>query len=228
MDPTSPSKLVMSPGMPVFPVSPERVAGTRPPYGVPGTPQSPSLPDLRTSPLRKHRRDDSNVSALASMFENFQVTDPKEAHTKYLQNFEKQKAKHETEIQELKRKHADALHRLELRNEELKAAAKEARDIVEDTIPRDTWDEMRQKHREAIGKWEDAMRRSEETRKQAERKCVSLECCPICTVCKPLTHLLSTSSNRRIRFSKPNRIITRPKITGCRRSRCGRQATFRP
>ncbi|KAF2271638.1 uncharacterized protein EI97DRAFT_407825 [Westerdykella ornata] len=170
MDPPSPSKLAMSPGMPLFPLSPERAAGTKPLYGNPSTPQSPSLPDLRASPLRKHRRGDSNVSGLASMFENLGIRDPKEAHDKYMEAYEKQKLKHANEIKELEKKHADAIARLEIRNEELKAAAKEAKKAVEDTVPREIWDEMRQEHRKTIGKWEAVVRDYEvKVKTQAEK-----------------------------------------------------------
>ncbi|KAF2749405.1 hypothetical protein M011DRAFT_517980 [Sporormia fimetaria CBS 119925] len=169
MDPPSPSKLAISPGMPLFPVSPERVAGTKPPYDGP-PPQSPSLPDMRTSPIRKHRRGDSTVSSMTSMFENLGVNDPREAHDKYMQTFQKQEAKHAMDMKELQRKHAEAIARLEIRNEELGSALKAAKNALAETMPRDEWDRQRQDHREAIAKWENAMIHSEEKRKQAEAK----------------------------------------------------------
>lgn len=171
MDPPSPSKFFMSPGMPLFPVSPERVAGTKPPYGAP-VPQSPSLPDLSTSPFRGHRRDDSTVCSLASMFENLAVKDPKEAHAKYVQALEKQKSRHASDMKEMQRKHEQAMQRLEARNEELKASVSTAQK-TKDAIPRDQWDKRCQEHRDAIAKWVDAMKLVQDRVKQAEKKAVS-------------------------------------------------------
>lgn len=172
MDPPSPTKLAMSPGMPIFAVSPERVQGTKPRYSGPA-PQSPSLPDLRTSPLRKHRRGDSSVSSLASMFENLGVKDPKDVHAGYLQAMEKQKARHANELQDTQKKYEDKIQRLEIRNEELKGEVKELRNHSAETVSKEAWDSQRKDHREAIAKWEESMRWSEGRRKEFERKAVS-------------------------------------------------------
>jgi hypothetical protein len=180
--------------MPLFPVSPERAAGTKPPYsGQP--PTSPSLPDLRHSPLRNHhRRNDSEVSvnAMRVMFENMKVKDPNEAQQNYLNSLNEQKQRHQKELQDvaedlnkkykdkvnelrdkLQKQQADALGRYEMRFEELKNDARRAKAEAANGIEREQWDKMRQEHRETIAKWEKAMQYSEEKRKQAEKKAVS-------------------------------------------------------
>ncbi|KAF2736349.1 hypothetical protein EJ04DRAFT_542567 [Polyplosphaeria fusca] len=175
MDPPSPSKFQFpaSPGMPLFAVSPERVAGTRPPYNGPAPP-SPSLPDLRPTPLRSmsHRRNDSDVSVhgLAAMFENLEVKDFKEAQAKYLNALQKQKTRHAAEMVDLENKHRQALSRYDLRADELKSDLKKAREANENTVSKDTWDKERQDHRAAIAKWDKALKESQEKRLHAESK----------------------------------------------------------
>ncbi|KAF2194614.1 hypothetical protein K469DRAFT_650524 [Zopfia rhizophila CBS 207.26] len=172
MDPPSPSKFPMSPGMPIFPVSPERVAGTKPPYSGPA-PSSPSLPDLRTSPLRSlsHRRKDSDVSVhgLAAMFENLEVKDFKEAQATYMKALQKQKTKHVNEVKDIETKHRQAVGRYEIRLEELNGELKRAKEALkEETFTREQWDKQRKEHREAEGKWEEAAKHQKEKRTQAE------------------------------------------------------------
>jgi hypothetical protein len=177
MDPPSPTKFPMSPGMPLFPVSPERAAGTRPPYGAP-TAQSPSLPDLRLSPLRKHRRNDSDISVqgLAAMFEHLEVKDFKEAQAKYTRALEKQKDAHEKDIQALSRKHQQDIMRHELRVEELRHAEKELRELRaehEGCPSKKKWDAARQQQREADAQWMQKVKEIEEYKKVMEAKLVS-------------------------------------------------------
>lgn len=179
MDPPSPSKFPMSPGMPLFPVSPERAAGTKPLYGAPSAAQSPSLPDLRTSPLRKqHRRNDSDVSVhgLAAMFENLQVKDFKEAQAKYLKALEKQKEAHDKEMRVLHQKHVGDLARQDLRIEQLRNVDKELREWKDAHVGcggRAEFDKARQESREAIAKWERTMEEAAAKIKRMEVKLVS-------------------------------------------------------
>lgn len=96
MDP--PVLFPASPGMPLFPLSPERINGTRPPYSsnkdLPPLPQSPSLPnlsddvfggshDFSTSPfrhLRSHTRNgsDANVQGMVARFNSLEIRDHRE------------------------------------------------------------------------------------------------------------------------------------------------------
>ncbi|KAF2204895.1 hypothetical protein GQ43DRAFT_363586, partial [Delitschia confertaspora ATCC 74209] len=153
-----------SPGMPIFPVSPERVAGTKPPYNG-QTASSPSLPDLRSSPVRRfhHRRNDSDISVqgLAAMFENLEVKDFKEAQARYQNSLEKQQAKHTAIVKDLERKHAQALGRHEVRIEELSNELKKAREALNDTVSKEAYNKQREYAREEIAK---AQRHSEEQR----------------------------------------------------------------
>ncbi|KAF2683852.1 hypothetical protein K458DRAFT_478185 [Lentithecium fluviatile CBS 122367] len=186
MDPPSPSKFPMSPGMPLFPVSPERAAGTKPLYGAP-TAQSPSLPDLRLSPLRKHRRNDSDVSVqgLAVMFENLEVKDFKEAQAKYKRAMEKQKEildkakdSHEKEIKALNKKHAEDIQRHDLRVEELRQAERELRELraQHDNCPsKKQWDAARQQQREADAQWMQKVKEVEEYKKHMEAKLAKMQ-----------------------------------------------------
>ncbi|OCK76423.1 hypothetical protein K432DRAFT_428738 [Lepidopterella palustris CBS 459.81] len=83
MDPPS-FKFPASPGTPLFPLSPERVNGTRPPYSGGHLPQSPSLPELSTSPFGKssHSRNNSDacVQSMVARFNSLEIRDHKEAH----------------------------------------------------------------------------------------------------------------------------------------------------
>ncbi|KAF1950022.1 hypothetical protein CC80DRAFT_483382 [Byssothecium circinans] len=167
--PPSPSKFPMSPGMPVFAMSPERAAGVNPLYRD-STPQSPSLPDLRTSPLRRHRRNDSDISVhgLAAMFENLEVKDFKEAQAKYTQAMQNQKTKHAAEVRQMEKDYALAMSRRQVRIEELQAQLNSMAEIHQGCIPKDVWDAARKEQRDAISKWEGAMKRMEEKRGQME------------------------------------------------------------
>lgn len=174
MGPPSPSKFPMSPGMPIFPVSPERAAGTKPPYGAPAA-HSPSLPDLRTSPLRKHRRNDSDVSVqgLAAMFENLEVKDFKEAQAKYMNALQKQTTKHANEIRQLEKQHALDTSRRLVRIEELESELSRWTASHKDCTSRETWEKNRQDQRAAIAKWEKAMKAVEEHKLQMSNNLVS-------------------------------------------------------
>jgi hypothetical protein len=173
MDPQSPTKLAMSPGMPVFPVSPERVAGTKPQY-TGSAPQSPSMPNLRTSPLRVQRNRDSQVDVMASMFDNLNVKDPHEAHQRYMQKLEEATKKHARELGDLQKKYSERVSRLEVLNEDLSAREKALKATLEKTVPKEDFDEIRRELRETSKKWEGAMRKQEEEKKQLEKTAVSL------------------------------------------------------
>jgi hypothetical protein len=179
MDPPSPSKFPMSPGMPLFPVSPERAAGTKPPYGAPST-ASPSLPDLRMSPLRNHhRRNDSDVSVhgLAAMFENLEVKDFKEAQTKYLKALEKQKDKHDAEMRLMHKNHDQKIQRLEARVDELRSADRQLRELraeYEKCPKKEDLDKIRKESRDTISRWETTMDEAVAKIKRHEAKMVSL------------------------------------------------------
>ncbi|KAL9089780.1 MAG: hypothetical protein Q9165_005574 [Trypethelium subeluteriae] len=84
MDP--PTFFPPSPGTPLFPLSPERVNGTRPPYGQdskpslvmdPRMPPSPLLPSLPSwSPQRpSHSRTNSDVQGMVARFNNLEIND---------------------------------------------------------------------------------------------------------------------------------------------------------
>ncbi|KAL5373630.1 hypothetical protein DPSP01_012567 [Paraphaeosphaeria sporulosa] len=165
----------MSPPMPLFPVSPERAAGTRSPYGPPSA-QSPSLPDLRTSPLRKHRRNDSDVSVqgLAAMFENLDVKDFKEAQAKYMVALQKEKTKHAAEITKMERK-IQMLERYRVRAEELDEEKKRTAKEHDNCVSRDVYEKCRKDQRDAISKWENAFRNKEEEREQLNAKIEKLK-----------------------------------------------------
>ncbi|KAL5409561.1 hypothetical protein PMIN03_005907 [Paraphaeosphaeria minitans] len=171
----SPSRFIMSPPMPLFPVSPERVASTRTPYGSPSA-QSPSLPDLRTSPLRKHRRNDSDVSVhgLAAMFENLEVKDFKEAQTKYMVALQKEKTRHAAEITKMERK-IQMLERHRVRAEELDEEKKRTAKEHDNCVSRDVYEKYRKDNRDAIYKWETAFRNKEEEREQLNAKIEKLK-----------------------------------------------------
>jgi hypothetical protein len=163
----------MSPSMPLFPVSPERAASTRSPYSVPSA-QSPSLPDLRTSPLRKHRRNDSDISVqgLAAMFENLEVKDFKEAQAKYLVALQKERTKHAADMTKMERKY-QMMERYRVRVDELEQELKRKAQEHDGCVPREVYDRYRKDNRDAIAKWEQAFKRVEEQNEQREAKMVS-------------------------------------------------------
>jgi hypothetical protein len=125
-----------------------------------------------------HRRNDSDVSVhgLAAMFENLEVKDFKEAQTKYLNALNKQKVKYMHEIEEMEKKHIDAIKRYRLSHDEMKGDLKRQQDLCENHVDRDIWDKARQEHREALAKWEAHSRGLEERKKQIEAHAVSIYC----------------------------------------------------
>ncbi|KAF2873954.1 hypothetical protein BDV95DRAFT_488295 [Massariosphaeria phaeospora] len=174
MDPPSPSKFPMSPGMPIFSVSPERVAGTKPLYGLPAPP-SPSLPDLRTSPLRSHRRNDSDVSVhgLAAMFENLEVKDFKEAQAKFQQAMhalQREKSKHASELRKLEKDCALSVARRDIRIEELSNELDKAKTSPVGFISKEDHDKERQTSREDAKKWRETIEKVKEEKWQTDSK----------------------------------------------------------
>ncbi|KAF2123296.1 hypothetical protein P153DRAFT_328517 [Dothidotthia symphoricarpi CBS 119687] len=190
MDPPTPSKLAMSPGMPIFPASPERITGTRTQYGDP-TPSSPSLPALRSgSPLRSHRRNDSDVSVqgLATMFETLEVKDPREARDRYKAALEKEKARWvdklsvmEKEMAKMQKEHGLAMSRRDVRIEELRADTKKLQEANEVAVSREQFEKEFKAHRANVKKWEQTFKERENIWKQdaaklkeSESRCQSL------------------------------------------------------
>ena len=184
MDPPSPSKLAMSPGMPIFPVSPERVAGTKPLYGEP-VQMSPSAPNLRSySPLRNsHRRNDSDVSVqgLAVMFENLEVKDPREASKRFKEALEKEKAKNAEKLIRLEKEHARrekehelALNRRDVRIDELQSKLEEAEQRNEVGVTKAQYEKERKAHKANVAQWEKVFKQNEDKWRSTQAKLV---CC---------------------------------------------------
>ncbi|KAF1938924.1 hypothetical protein EJ02DRAFT_382770 [Clathrospora elynae] len=188
--PLSPSKMAFSPGMPLFPVSPERAAGTKPLYGSSGSPlmsPSPSTPNLRShSPLRNthHRRNDSDVSvhALAGMFENLEVKDPREANKRFREVLEKERtrnieklAKLEKEYAKKAREHDMALGRRDVRIDELKSELEHATGSLEAGITKERYEKERKASKAAIAQWETVFKQNEERWKSMHHKLTEAE-----------------------------------------------------
>jgi hypothetical protein len=182
MDPPSPSKLAMSPGMPIFAVSPERVAGTKPPYGE--AQRSPSTSPVRSySPLRHaHRRNDSDVSVhgLAAMFENLEVKDPREASKRFKEALEREKAKQMEKINKLEKEHAKkekeheiALSRREMRIEELQSKLQEAEQRNESGVTKAQYEKERKAHKANVAQWEKVFKQNEDKWRSTQSKLVS-------------------------------------------------------
>ncbi|CAO2652509.1 Nn.00g007920.m01.CDS01 [Neocucurbitaria sp. VM-36] len=180
MDPPSPSKLAMSPGMPIFPVSPERVAGTRPLYGEP-VQMSPSAPNLRTlSPLRNsHRRNDSDVSVqgLAVMFENLEVKDSKEAAKRFKDALEKEKARNTERLNKIEKEHARkekehelALSRRDVRIDELQSKLEEAEQRNEAGVTKAQYEKERKAHKANVAQWEKVFKQNEDKWRSTQAK----------------------------------------------------------
>lgn len=181
MDPPTPSKLAMSPGMPIFPASPERSTSKRTQYGD-LTPSSPSLSALRPgSPLRSHRRNDSDVSVqgLATMFETLEVKDPREARDRFKAALEKEKAKWmdklgavEKEMNKMQKEHGLAMSRREVRIEELRADVKKLQEANEVAVSREQFEKEFKAHRANVKKWEQTFKERENIWKQDAAKLV--------------------------------------------------------
>lgn len=86
-------KFPQSPGTPLFPLSPERVNGSRPPYGGTTTPQSPSMPEFvkpsefslnpsSPSSRRSHTRNNSEalVQGMVARFDSLSIKDHQQMH----------------------------------------------------------------------------------------------------------------------------------------------------
>ncbi len=85
MDPPPALKTLASPGTPLFPLSPERVNGTRPTYGTDTLanpdPHTPCAPDFSASPLnafKGHVRTSSDVQGMVARFNSLEIRDPAE------------------------------------------------------------------------------------------------------------------------------------------------------
>ncbi|KAH3916563.1 hypothetical protein HBI56_047400 [Parastagonospora nodorum] len=177
MDPPSPSKLGMSPPWKPFALSPERAAGTIPPYDGP-LPQSPSAPLLSSipplsptrspnrSPIRgpMHRRTDSDVSVqgLAVMFEGLEVKDPREAVQRYKQMLEKEKSKWAEKFHRHEKDHSTILERKALRIEELESELAQARSSLQVGVSKDQYEKEWKAHKANVKKWEQVFKDREE------------------------------------------------------------------
>jgi hypothetical protein len=183
--------MAFSPGMPIFPVSPDRGAGTAKLYGESASPVlSPSTSNVRSpSPLRNthaHRRTDSDVSvqALAGMFENLEVKDPKEASRRYRELLEKERTRHSEKMSKLEKEfakkekdHEMALSRRDIRIDELKSELEHATDSLEVGITKERYEKERQASKAAINKWETVFKQNEERWKGMHHRVVSLNNC---------------------------------------------------
>jgi hypothetical protein len=186
--PLSPNKMPFSPGMPIFPASPERAGSVKQPFGTSGSPvMSPSTPNLRaSSPLRpnSHRRGDSDVSvqALAGMFENLEVKDPREACKRFKELLEKEKIRNAEKLNKLEKEHAKkerdhemALSRRDVRIDELKSQVEQANGSLQVGITKDRYEKEHKAHKAAIDKWETVFKQNEERWRQQQAKVVSHE-----------------------------------------------------
>jgi hypothetical protein len=184
--PLSPNKMPFSPGMPIFPASPDRAASIKSPFGNSGSPvMSPSAPNLRSnSPLRQHthRRNDSDVSvqALAGMFENLEVKDPREACKRFKDLLEKEKIRNTEKISKLEKEHAKrerdlemSLGRRDVRIDELKNQLEQANGSLEVGVTKERYEKEHKAHKDAITKWELAFKQNEERWRQQQAKVVS-------------------------------------------------------
>ena len=162
----------MSPGMPIFPVSPERAAGTKPLYGEPVA-MSPSTPTLRShSPLRNaHRRNDSDVSVqgLAVMFENLEVKDPREASLRFKAALEKEKAKNAEKVNKLEKEHARrekehelAINRRNVRIEELQSELETVKNDLQVGVSKAQYEKERKAHKANVAQWEKVFKQNED------------------------------------------------------------------
>lgn len=102
------------------------------------------------------------------MFENLEVKDFKEAQAKYVQTLQKERTKHVVEIRQMEKDYALGMTRRQMRIEELETQLDRMTQNHKNCTPKDVWDAARKEQREAIAKWESAMKRVEEKRGQME------------------------------------------------------------
>jgi hypothetical protein len=102
------------------------------------------------------------------MFENLEVKDFKEAQAKYTLAMQKQKTKHAAEIRQMEKDYALGMNRRQVRIEELQAQLESVGKSHQGCTPKDVWDAARKEQRDAISKWESAMKRMEEKRGQMD------------------------------------------------------------
>ncbi|KZM20319.1 hypothetical protein ST47_g8463 [Ascochyta rabiei] len=179
--PPSPSKLAMSPSMPHFPTSPERLAGKKTSYGdsvvlSPTATRSGSRsgsPLREGSPLRSHRRNDSDVSVhgLAVMFETLEVKDPREARDRYQALIAKDRAKFE----KIEKEYAMSSSRKEVRIEELKNELKAAKEELDLAVSRDAYEKERKAHKANVAKWEKVFKEREDSWRVSNAKLSELD-----------------------------------------------------
>ncbi|USP80273.1 uncharacterized protein yc1106_07547 [Curvularia clavata] len=187
--PVSPNKMAFSPGMPVFPASPERSTGVKALYGESSNASpvmSPSTPPFRGhSPLRhSHRRTDSDISvtALTGMFENLEVKDPREACRRFKELLDKERTKNAEKLAKIEKEHAKkekehemALSRRDIRIEELKSELEHASGSLEVAITKERYEKERKANKAAINQWEAVFKQNEERWKGMQHKMVEAE-----------------------------------------------------
>ncbi|KAF2624926.1 hypothetical protein BU25DRAFT_347006 [Macroventuria anomochaeta] len=172
----------MSPSMPLFPVSPERLTGTKPPYGDPVvlSPTAARSGSRSGSPLREgsplrssHRRTDSDVSVhgLAAMFETLEVKDPREARDRYMALLVKEKAK----FDKIEKEYTMSSSRKEVRIEELKNELKAAKEELDLAVSRDAYEKERKAHKANVAKWEKVFKEREDAWKVSNAKLSELD-----------------------------------------------------
>ncbi|EDU43637.1 MAD multi-domain protein [Pyrenophora tritici-repentis] len=178
-----------SPGMPIFPASPDRGVGTALKYGGSqnGSPvMSPSTPTLRpNSPLRHtHRRTDSDVSvtALTGMFENLEVKDPREACKRFKELLDKERIRNGEKLNKIAKEHAKkekehemALSRRDMRIDELKSELEHASGSLDMAITKERYEKERKANKAAINQWETVFKQNEERWKNMQHKMIEAE-----------------------------------------------------
>ncbi|KAI4930300.1 hypothetical protein J4E85_004926 [Alternaria conjuncta] len=182
--PLSPNKAPFSPGMPIFPASPDRGAGSRSPYGDSrgSSPVlSPSTPNLRPhSPLRHtHRRTDSDVSvtALTGMFENLEVKDPREACKRFKELLDKERIRHAEKLNKIEKEHAKkerdhelSSSRRDVRIDELKQELEQTKESLANAVTKEIFEKRVNASKAAIDKWAQAFKDNEERWKSMDAK----------------------------------------------------------
>ncbi|EMD94697.1 hypothetical protein COCC4DRAFT_203761 [Bipolaris maydis ATCC 48331] len=181
--------MAFSPGMPVFPASPDRGGAMKSLYGDSASASpvmSPSTPPLRThSPLRHtHRRTDSDVSvtALTGMFENLEVKDPREASRRFKELLEKERMRNAEKLAKIEKEHAKkekehemAISRRDIRIEELRSELEHASGSLEVAITKERYEKERKANKAAINQWETVFKQNEERWKGMQHKMIEAE-----------------------------------------------------
>lgn len=140
-----PLKPPATPGMPLFPLSPERVNGTRPPYDG-KVPQSPSLPEFMkggidpsvflnngTSTPPRHSRNNSeaHVGSMVARFDSLSIKDYKQRDEVAIKRVEMAREMAELERDRLKGELKESQEEVRKLKEEARKTKKELEDVRE-------------------------------------------------------------------------------------------------